>query len=45
MSLALKAPKFLSEFILMTGSGGGGMMNKIYYTSRIYNMAKAVVRK
>ena len=45
MSLALKTPKFLSEFILMTGSGGGGMMNKIYYTSRIYNMAKAVVRK
>ena len=45
MSLALKAPKFLSEFILMGGSGGGGMMNKIYYTSRIYNMAKTMIRK
>ncbi len=45
MSLALKAPKFLSEFILMGGSGGGGMMNKIYYTSRIYNMAKSMIKK
>ena len=45
MSLALKTPRFLSDFILMTGSGGGGMMNKVYYTSRIYSMAKAVIRK
>lgn len=45
MALALKAPKFLSEFILMSGSGGGGMMNKIYYSSRIYSMAKAVIKR
>jgi hypothetical protein len=45
MSMALKAPRFLSDFILMSSNGGGGMMNKIYYTSRVYNMAKSVIKK
>ncbi len=45
MMLAMKAPRFLSDFILMGGNGGGGMMNKVYYTSRIYNMAKSAIKK
>ena len=39
MSLALKAPKFLGEFILAGGGGNGNLINKVYYTS---NMARSV---
>jgi len=39
MSLALKAPRFLGDFILAGGGGNGNFINKIYYTS---NMARSV---
>ncbi len=44
--LALRTPKFLQEFIIISGGqGGGGMMNKIYSTARIYQMSKSVFTK
>ncbi|MDA3846930.1 MAG: DUF6102 family protein [Vallitaleaceae bacterium] len=44
--LALRTPKFLQEFIIISGGqGGGSMMNKIYSTARIYQMGKSVITK
>lgn len=44
--LALRTPKFLQEFIIVSGGqGGGGMMNKVYSTARIYQMGKSVITK
>lgn len=44
--LALRTPKFLQEFIIISGGqGSGGMMNKIYSTARIYQMGKSVLTK
>ncbi|PKM54004.1 MAG: hypothetical protein CVV00_10090 [Firmicutes bacterium HGW-Firmicutes-5] len=44
--LALRTPKFLQEFIIISGGqGSGGMMNKIYSTARIYQMGKSVFTK
>lgn len=46
LSLALKTPKFLQEFIIISGGeGNGGMMNKIYSTARIYQMGRSVFMK
>jgi len=43
--LALRTPKFLQEFIIVSGGeGSGGMMNKIYSTARIYQMGKSYRR-
>lgn len=44
--LALRTPRFLQEFLIVSGgSGGGGMMNRIYSSARIYQMGKAVFKK
>jgi hypothetical protein len=44
--LALRTPKFLQEFIIVSGGqSGGGMMNKVYSTARIYQMGKSVITK
>ncbi|MBF4692290.1 conjugal transfer protein TrbL family protein [Fusibacter ferrireducens] len=43
--LALRTPKFLQEFLIVSGGNGGGMMNRIYSTARIYQMGKAVFKK
>lgn len=43
--LALRTPKFLQEFLIISSSQGGGMMNKVYSTARIYQMGKAVFKK
>ena len=44
--LALRTPKFLQEFLIISGGqGGGGMMNKVYSTARIYQMGKTVFKK
>lgn len=37
--LAIKTPRFLSEFMVPT-SGGGGMVNNIYHSVRLVGMAK-----
>lgn len=42
--LALKTPKFLQEFMLVTGAGGNPM-NTVYHTTRVAQMAKAVIKK
>jgi len=44
--LALRTPRFLQEFLIVSGGGGGGgMMNRMYSTARIYQMGKAVFKK
>lgn len=43
--LALRTPKFLQEFLIVSGGNGSGMMNPIYSTARIYQMGKAVFKK
>jgi hypothetical protein len=43
--LALRTPKFLQEFLIVSGGQGGGMMNKVYSSARIYQMGKAVFKK
>lgn len=45
MMLAMRAPRFLSEFILMSGGGGGGIINKIYYTSNLIRSVSQIVKK
>lgn len=43
--LALRTPRFLQEFLIISGGqGGGGMMNKVYSTARIYQMGKSVFK-
>ena len=44
MMLALKTPKFLQEFMIVS-SGGGNPMNTIYHTTRMVQMAKTVFKK
>ena len=41
--LAIKTPRFLSEFMVPTG-GGGGMVNNIYHSVRLVGMAKNLMR-
>ena len=41
---AYKTPKFLQEFIIAP-SGGGGITNKIYHTTRVAQMVKGVFKK
>lgn len=43
--LALRTPKFIQEFLIISNSQSGGMMNKIYSSARIYQMGKAVFKK
>ncbi|MEA1975695.1 MAG: DUF6102 family protein [Bacillota bacterium] len=43
--LGLRTPKFLQEFLIISSGNGGGMMNKVYSTARIYQMGKAVFKK
>ena len=43
--LALRTPKFLQEFLIVSGGQGGGMMNKVYSSARIYQMGKSVFTK
>ena len=41
--LAIKTPRFLSEFMVPTG-GGGGMVNNIYHSVRLVGMAKNMMK-
>lgn len=43
MMLALKTPKFLQEFMIVSGSGNP--MNTVYHTTRMVQMAKSVFKK
>lgn len=44
MMLALKTPKFLQEFMLISG-GGGNPMNTVYHTTRLVQMTKNMFKK
>lgn len=41
--LAIKTPRFLSEFLIPTG--GGSFVNNIYHSSRLVGMAKNLISK
>lgn len=43
MVLAIKTPKFLSEFMLPVG-GGGGVIHNVYHSVRLVGMAKNMVK-
>ncbi|WDV44083.1 DUF6102 family protein [Clostridiaceae bacterium M8S5] len=45
MVLAIKTPKFLQEFLIISGGQGGGLSNKIYSSARIYQMSKTFFKK
>lgn len=41
MILAVKTPKFLQDFLITTGGGGGGaIVNNVYHSVRLVQMAK-----
>ncbi|PHS29897.1 MAG: hypothetical protein COA82_12080 [Alkaliphilus sp.] len=43
--LALRTPKFIQEFLIISTGQGGGAMNKIYSTARVYQMSKMLFKK
>lgn len=42
MILAIKTPKFLSEFLVPTGGGGSGVINNAYHSVRLIQMIKKI---
>lgn len=42
--VAMRTPKFLQEFMLPAGGAGAGVVNTVYHTSRLYQMAKQAVK-
>lgn len=44
MVLALRMPKILQEFLVVSG-GQGSLSNKVYSTARIYQMGRAMFKK
>jgi hypothetical protein len=44
MILAIRTPKFLGDFLITTGSGGGGAVNNVYHSVRLVQMARNLVR-
>lgn len=46
LMLALRTPKFLQEFLIVSGGqGGGNMMNKVYSSARVLQMSKMVFKR
>jgi len=45
LMLAIRTPKFLQEFLIVSAGGQGGMTNKIYSSARIYQMGKTIFKK
>ncbi|QWU13175.1 hypothetical protein SAMN04487895_11743 [Paenibacillus sophorae] len=43
MMLAIKTPRFLSDFILTTG-GGGGVVNNVYHSVKLVGMARKMMK-
>jgi hypothetical protein len=43
--VAMRTPKFLQEFTLNAGGAGGSIVNTVYHTSRLYQMAKGAIKK
>ena len=42
--LAIKTPRFLSEFMVPTGGGGAGVINNVYHSVRLVGMAKGMIK-
>ena len=42
MILAVKTPSFLQDFLITTGGGGGGVVNNVYQSVRLVQMAKSL---
>ncbi len=43
MMLAIKTPRFLQDFLITTG-GGGGVINNVYHSVRLVGMAKNIMK-
>ena len=43
--VAMRTPKFLSEFMLNVSGAGGSVINTVYHTSRLFQMAKGIFKK
>ncbi|AIQ13812.1 conjugal transfer protein TrbL family protein [Paenibacillus durus] len=43
MMLAIKTPRFLSDFVLTTG-GGGGVVNNVYHSVKLVGMARKLTK-
>ena len=43
MTLAIKTPKFLGDFLLSTG-GGGNVVNNVYHSVRLVQMARRIIK-
>lgn len=44
MVLAIKTPHFLQDFLVTTGSGGGGVINNVYHSVRLIGMAQKLAK-
>jgi len=45
MILAIKTPKFLGDFLISTGGGGGGgVVNNVYHSVRLVQMARGLIK-
>jgi len=44
MVLALKTPRFLSEFVIPSSSSGSSAINNVYHSVRLVGMAKTMMR-
>jgi hypothetical protein len=43
--VAMRTPRFLQEFMLSASGAGGSIVNTVYHTSRLYQMARRAVSK
>lgn len=44
MVLAIKTPRFLSEFLIQSGGGGGSVVNNVYHSVKLFGMAKNLMK-
>ena len=43
--VAMRTPKFLQEFMINVSGAGGSVINTVYHTSRLFQMAKGIITK
>lgn len=44
MVLAIRTPRFLSEFLIPSGGGSGLVVNNVYHSVRLFGMAKSLMK-
>ena len=42
--VAMRTPRFLQEFMLNVSGSGGSVVNTVYHTSRLFQMAKSIIK-